>query len=426
MDQRAKLRETRSASRLTKMKLKSLVCLLLALILHLPTEAQDKKASNHRFNQDRFAIGLWVDPPASSDLDERYAELAEANFTFIIGNFGASTSNAVARQLELCEKHGLKAIVSMAGQPPDRLPTNNACWGYLLADEPGAGAFPYLRKATDAIRIARPGKLAYINLFPNYCPPSGLGTSNYNEHVRRFVSEVDPDILSMDHYPQFSPTADGREGYCQNLEVMRRHSLAAGIPFWNFFNAMPFGPHTDPTEAQLRWQIFTSLAYGAKGVMYFCYWTPPGPEFPKGGAIITRDGRRTRHYAEAQRINAGLKNLGPTLMQLTNTSVIRIKPQENSSGALTNTALRSISDGDYLIGTFQHADGRRAVLINNYHFAYSAWPSVTFDADVGTVVEVSPKTGKEVEVVDDSPDMAGLQLSFDAGEGRLFLLPKNK
>ena len=34
---------------------------------------------------------------------------------------------------------------------------------------------------------------------------------------------------------------------------------------------MPFAGHSDPTEAQLAWQIFTSLAYGAKGILYFCY-----------------------------------------------------------------------------------------------------------------------------------------------------------
>lgn len=399
--------------------------LLWILVAHFTALGQEKKTSS-KFIQDRFAIGLWVDPPESPDLDARYAEIAQANFTFINGIFGASSSNAIARQLELCRKHGLKAIVSLGGLPPALLPTNDACWGYHLADEPGAGAFPELRKSVDAIRQARPGKLAYINLFPNYAPPHALGTSNYNEHVRRFVSEVNPDVLSMDHYPQFSPTADGRQDYCENLEVMRRHSLAAGIPFWNFFNTMPYGPHTDPTEAQLRWQIFTSLAYGAKGVMYFCYWTPAGDEFPKGGAIITRDGRKTRHYAEAQRINAALKNLGPTLMQLTNTGVIRIKPKEDSTTALKDTALRTISNGDYLIGTFRHADGRRAVLLNNYHFAYSAWPTVTFDADTLKIVEVSRRSGKETPVVDDSPDMPGLQLSLDAGEGRLFMLRLEK
>ena len=186
---------------------------------------------------------------------------------------------------------------------------------------------------------------------------------------------------------------------------------------------MPYGPHTDPTEAQLRWQVYASLAYGAKGVMYFCYWTPAGDEFPKGGAIIARDGRPTRHYAEAQRLNGALQHLGPTLMKLTSTSAFRIKPKPAATEALKDTALSSISDGDYLIGSFQHADGRRAVLIQNYHFAYSAWPTVKFASDASVVREVSPKSGKETPVVDDSPDMPGLQLSFDAGEGRLFLLP---
>lgn len=376
-----------------------------------------------RFVQDRFAIGLWVDPPLTANADARYAELAEAHFNFIIGIFGASTTNAVAQQLTLCEKYDLKAIVSMAGQPPANLPTNSACWGYFIADEPWGGSFPALAKTVADIRAARPGKLAYINLFPNYAPVHAFGTTNYEDHVRHYIAEVNPDVLSMDHYPQFHPNADGRDGYCQNLETMRRHSLAAGIPFWNFFNTMPYGIQSDPTEAQLRWQIFASLTYGAKGVMYFCYWTPAGDEFPKGGAIITREGRQTRHYAEAQRLNAMLKNLGPTLMQLTNTRVVHIRPKEDTSAALKDTGIRSISSGDYLIGSFRHADGRRAVLIQNYHFAYSAWPTVEFAVPASEVSEVSPTTGKAAPVLDDSPAMPGLQISLDAGEGRLFLLP---
>jgi len=71
----------------------------------------------------------------------------------------------------------------MAGLPPDRLSNEPACWGYGLADEPGAGAFPELRKTVDAARQARPGKLAYINLYPNYAPASALGTSKYLEHL---------------------------------------------------------------------------------------------------------------------------------------------------------------------------------------------------------------------------------------------------
>ncbi|HOX56765.1 MAG TPA: hypothetical protein P5205_10385 [Candidatus Paceibacterota bacterium] len=396
---------------------------LTATVLAVITQLGHAAAADPRFIQDRFAVGFWVDPPANEQTDARFAEIAEANFTFIIGNFGATTPAAVSNQIRLCEKQGLKTIVSMAGLPPDRLPDGPACWGYSLSDEPGPGAFPDLRKTVDALRLARPGKLAYINLFPNYAPAWALGTSNYAEHVARFLREVRPDVLSMDHYPRFSPEADGRDGYCQNLEDMRQQSLAGNIPFWNFFNTMPYGPHTDPTEAQLRWQINASLAYGAKGVMYFCYWTPPGDEFPKGGAIIRRDGKRTRHYEEARRLNSRLKQLGPTLMQLTSTGVYRVRPKSDHAAALQGSPIRSLTPGDYLLGAFAHADGRRAALLQNYHFAYSAWPTVEFDAPHAAVLEVSPVTGQAAPVADDSPDMPGLQISLDAGDARLFLLP---
>ena len=46
--------------------------------------------------------------------------------------------------------------------------------------------------------------------------------------------------------------------------------LTGGWAHRNYFNSMVFGGKRDPTEAQIRWQVFTSLAYGAKGVLYFC------------------------------------------------------------------------------------------------------------------------------------------------------------
>ena len=43
--------------------------------------------------------------------------------------------------------------------------------------------------------------------------------------------------------------------------------------------------------------------------------------------------------------------------------------------------------------------------------------------DPTEVVELN-KEGKEVPLKDDSPDLEGLQFRLDAGEGRLFLMPK--
>jgi len=379
-------------------------------------------AGADRFVQDRFAIGFWVDPPADAEMERRYAEIAEAGFTLVLGGFGARTAEQIERQIALCKRHDLRAIVARAQPAPESLPNDDVVWGYQIRDEPNASEFPALRATVDAIRKARPGKLAYINLFPDYANAQQLGTPTYDEHVRRFADEVDVDVLSMDHYPIFTPTADGRDGYCRNLETMRVHALRRGIPHWNFFNVMPYGPHTDPTEAQLRWQVYTSIAYGSKGVLYFCYWTPRGDEFPKGGAIIAADGRKTRHYDQARRINGALRNLGPTVMKLSSLKTARVKPEADAAKLPADTPIKSLTPGDYLIGVFRHSDGRAAVLINNFSITHTAWPTVEFTVPLAQVKEVCQVTGKEIAVADDSPDMPGLQVSLDSGEGRLFLV----
>ena len=96
----------------------------------------------------------------------------------------------------------------------------------------------------------------------------------------------------MDFYPYFAEVlpapcppgngdhcTDTKEMYSSTLAVLRdaAETPAAGpIPFWAFFNAMPYDKmHADPTEAMLRWQATTALAFGASGVMYFCCASRP-------------------------------------------------------------------------------------------------------------------------------------------------------
>ncbi len=408
-----------------------LTCLVGMIAVALTAAATEQSGEVLRFKQDRFAVGFWVDPPLDERADERYQEIADAHFSLVVGGFHSGNLDKAREQLALCEKYGLNALVALHAAPDmSQLPESPVCWGYGLRDEPNAKDFPHMRELVDALRAARPGRLGYINLFPSYASPWGqLGAPSYDEYVSRFVDMVDPDVLCMDHYPRFKPDADGRDGYCADLDVMRRHALRKGIPFWNFFNAMPYGPHTDPTESQMRWQVFASLAYGAKGVLYFCYFTPAGDEFPKGGALIGRDDRRTDKWYAARRINEQLMHLGPTLMQLTSAGVYRVRPEDDPETVLQGTPLRNLTRDpvdpphDYLVGVFDHADGRRAVLLMNYRFAYSAWPTVTFDVPAEEVRLLNAWSGSEEALVDASPAMPGMQVSLMDGEGKLFLLP---
>lgn len=393
-------------------------------------ETENLLQHRDHFQQHRFLIGaFWTNLPAGNT-EYWIEQIAEANFTMVFGPLrNDSSAQATQEHIDLCAKHDLDSLVHCPGIPFEKLPTGEGCLGYRLYDEPHVDQFDRLAQQVEQLRQTQPGCLAYINLFPNYANSRQLGTTTYEKYISRFLEKVDVDVLSVDHYPIFKPNQDTRDRYCRNLETIRRHSLKADIPFWNYFNVMPFGPHTDPTEAQIRWQIYTSLSYGAKGVLYFNYGTPHTFEFPKGGGLIRRDGRRTRHWFQAQRINATLKRLGPTLMKLQSIGVYRVSPDDAPEEVLRGTPLTNIirqavdPPHDYLVGVFRHQEGRRAVILQNYHFAYTAWPTVTFEVPIEQLREIDPKTGHEVPVVDDSPDMNGLQLSLDSGAGRLFLMP---
>ena len=397
--------------------------LLLIVYCSLITFLSLAGSTNH-FIQKDFVIGLW-NAPERGDLDQAYKQIADANFNLVVGT---AATNATG-QLKLCEKYNLQALISAGVNDP--VPDSPAFMGYMLADEPAAGAFPEWGKRADEVRVKHPGKLPYINLYPNYAPTWTFGGPTYDDYLTGFIKIVKAEVLSMDHYPVMRPDADSRPSYRANLESCRKVSLAANIPFWNYFDAMPFNEHLDPTEAQLRWQIFTSIAYGAKGVLYFCYWSPRDTPFRKGGAVITAEGLPTRHYDEARRINAELKNWGPTLMKLKNTGV-HLVTTTNANAIPTASGLTNLAGisgdptGTYLIGTFDSSGGTRAIIIVNDSYSYTGWLTVHFDADLKHVQEVSKSNGQLAPVIDDSPDIPGLQLSFGAGDARLFILPARK
>ena len=65
--------------------------------------------------------------------------------------------------------------------------------------------FPALDKAVAAVRTFAPGKLAYINLFPDYATLgapdlSQLGAATYTEYLEQYVAQVHPQFISYDNY----------------------------------------------------------------------------------------------------------------------------------------------------------------------------------------------------------------------------------
>jgi hypothetical protein len=277
----------------------------------------------------------------------------------------------------------VKALVDRTGKHP-------AVYGYYLRDEPGAAVYPGLRKWADAYRKAAPALHAYINLFPNYASPAQMNVPTYREYLEKFVEIVQPRFISYDHYALMD---DGtlRGGYFQNLEAVRAVSLKNSLPFWNIVLSNAHFHYAEPTEAGLRFQLYTTLAYGGRGISYFTYFTPAIGNYRL--APIDPFGNKTPTWEILRRVNLQLHRLGPTYLKLKSVNVFH-HPEvpEGCSGMQTSRYLSEVVGTNLLVGEFEGPGGQPFALVVNKDLHRSTSFRIKFKQE-GAIQLVNPYTG---------------------------------
>jgi hypothetical protein len=353
-----------------------------------------------------FILTFWCGPPLAEFDDARAAEVAAGGFTVMgppcTGGFDAARN---LQMLDVAQRHGLHAWV--ADHRFDRAGVGSPDWpaslnaavadyrhhpalgGYFVTDEPVAKDFAAVAAVVGALRAADPERLAYVNLLPDYIPPSGLGTPTYPDYVEQFITTVHPQLLSYDYYP-FGTEKD-RSTFFANLATMRAAALAHDLPFMLIVLAMPHGPYRDPTEAELAWQTHHALAYGARGISYYTYWTPPKDQWKSQYGLI-EEGRPTLHYFQVARLNRELSALAGALSGF---SSIAVADSADAIGVpFPIGPLDGVDGGQITVGLFGDAAGSLAALLVNRDYRYGATaqlrlhpgapPPLQFDADTST------------------------------------------
>ena len=303
----------------------------------------------------------------------------------------------------------------------------SALAGLNLYDEPSRDGFGIVGYTREALQGLAPDKLPYVNVWPSYASNSALGTSTYEEYLRLYLSEVVPPLLCFDHYPLLEGT-EITSDYFYNWAVIRRYALQAGIPSWVFIQSADFGgeganisKRRRPNEAEILWQINVSLAYGAKGIQYFTYWTPAATHF--GEALVSRDGVLTPLYNYAKRANNYSRVVGKVLLPLTSDSVAHANEEPLPHGATTFKAdgyVTSTSGSPVILGKFRKPAGGtdRYLLAANRSFANEAETKITLSGSVSKVLELDSQTGTFASIA----QKGTLVLRIAPGEARLYLL----
>lgn len=331
--------------------------------------------------------------------------------------------------LKLCRKAGLKGIVSdrrVSGYDWTKVDPqlarsnvlslikevgrNPAVYGYYLRDEPTAGYFPGLETVASIIREKAPGAWPYINLFPNYANADQLGEPDYAAYLRQFCAICHPTTLSYDFYALMD---DGslRDGYWQNLEQVRAAAVSNSLPFWAIVLAEAHFSYREPSAADFRFEVYSALAYGARGIAYFQYFAPNVGNYRM--AAIDQFGHPTATWNYLQNVNLQIAALAPTLLQLTSDDVYHFGSVPGGSHGRTNSDLVTSVDGNnFVVGDFTHHDGSRYVLVVNKSVRNSAVCYPHFAKPVKHLRFVSPYTGH-------LDDYSGEQCWLAPGQGVL-------
>lgn len=324
----------------------------------------------------------------------------------------------------------------------DKFSAYDSFAGVLAYDEPDSTLFPAIAAAQDWFLKYYPDYEFYVNLLPNYATPKQLFGSDsdkgytYADHVSMFVEEVNPMLISYDHYALMRDAFDAKyllDDFFYNLYLFAVQAKEKDIPFYIYLQTMGFYDNV-PIEnyAEFAWQCYTSMAFGVTGIQCFCYWTLMQEESLNNvrDALVDRDGTVLPAYYIVQEVFEEIKSFEQiylsfdwdgfklyegSLVENGMFGYIRKNQLENLKGVRAVTV-----DQDVIIGQFSDADGYPGFMVANASSPFDlngVTVTMTFDNDVTAAQVYAKGECKTVKLLDHT-----LTLELESGGG-CFVLP---
>ena len=138
----------------------------------------------------------------------------------------------------------------------------------MIGDEPGEKELPAYAKLGAQVRRRYPNVPAFTNI-----------AAMKLDHDR-FIKTCQPDVFCFDQYPLLR-NGQTQDSYLYNLAWMRHTARKHRLPLWMFLQAFgrkekkPSSAYRLPDEADMRFLVFTLLAHGGTGMVFFHYYGWP-------------------------------------------------------------------------------------------------------------------------------------------------------
>ncbi len=396
--------------------LKALFLCLLLCVFSAPAWSADS------WKQNQFIITFWCPPPADKEILSRVAKE------------GFNLTWTDERGLDIAQKQGLKAILQDDLLTPrtllsakqrekldaliNRVKDHPTLEAYFIADEPGALHFNSLGQLVAYLRERDPNHFAYINLLPVYAPNKQLGTSGppqkaYEEYLRRYIAEVRPSLISYDHY-RFFKNNDGDQ-YFLNLELISKVAKDNKLPFMNIIQASSYEKSWRLVNAgELRWLVYTTLAYGGRGISYFLYWGP------KAYGGLYQDGVKTPLMGAVSALNKEIFAQNSILMNLNNLGTYHTSPLPSGCAPVpASSPVKFLQTGHFVLGLFGKNNRATAFMLVNRRYDIAVTARISLAPPVRGIEEFD-RIKRQWRLYQKSNANEGMDIELRPGDGRLF------
>lgn len=187
--------------------------------------------------------------------------------------------------------------------------------GWKFKDEPTFGSLDELQSQYRTMVKADPHNLVYLN-FVGVVDKTFTGNlTNFYDYLELLQNKFAPEVWSYDYYPILSKNGKLIIEYDQfysDLEDFSAISKKTGKPFWAYCESMAYkaSSYSRPaaTEAYLRWEAFSALAYGAQGIVYWTYGLRnSNPVENYTSALVDLKGKKSKAWYAAKKVNSDIK-----------------------------------------------------------------------------------------------------------------------
>ncbi len=360
-----------------------------------------------------FPIMAWGNTPSDSDQLKlmKEAGLNTAGFCRVAdaarvrdAGLACFATDRRINGFDLAHMPSDEVIRKQASEVVTELGSNPAVLGFYLRDEPHASLMPAMGRIARILKELAPDKWPYVNLFPYRVSPERMGTPDYDTYAKMLVNTIGQPYLTYDNYSLVG--GDMLDYFYNNLDIVRRIAQETHVPFWNCILANAHFNYMEPSDATLNLQVYSTLAYGGRGIQYFTYYTPHNGNYRLGA--IDQFGNKTATYDALRRINLQIHALAPALLKLRSTGVYHYPDAPEYGHPLSQSKLiRSVTmsqryvrppvQGRFLVGEFEDGQGRPYFLIVNKDLNNSFQFAITLKQEGRKLIRICNYSGQEEE-----------------------------